>query len=206
MLPGDSASFGFPKHLLLHCQVVQPVAPGIWFGFKCCAHVLPQLLSSVYVTPGHAPARLPAEPGLSAAGAQSKEKLLTDLRKELAITTQEHFEVLSAVMQDKEIEALRENRTPEPGGPPSSAALLDSGGPGKRKKDAFGQGAGRCMARPACHYPLLHSILTAQAACSTLTIVEPDMGSEHHELTLIWCPGVHPRLCTVLHTGWKRSC
>ncbi len=70
---------------------------------------------------------------------------MTDLRKELAITTQEHFEVLSAVMQDKEIEALRENRAPEPGGPPGNAALLDSGGPGKRKKDALGQGGIRCM-------------------------------------------------------------
>ncbi|EIE19317.1 hypothetical protein COCSUDRAFT_48907 [Coccomyxa subellipsoidea C-169] len=60
----------------------------------------------------------------------SKEKLLTDLRKELQITTQEHFEVLTAVMQDKEIEALRENKVLEP-----QAANVDAGL--KRKKDTI---------------------------------------------------------------------
>lgn len=65
---------------------------------------------------------------------QSKEKLLTDLRKELQITTQEHFEVLTAVMQDKEIEALRENKVLEP-----QAANVDAGL--KRKKETTG---GRC--------------------------------------------------------------
>ncbi len=63
---------------------------------------------------------------------QSKEKLLTDLRKELQITTQEHFEVLTAVMQDKEIEALRENRVLEPQPAAADAGLL------KRKKDVMG--------------------------------------------------------------------
>ncbi|KAK9914957.1 hypothetical protein WJX75_002902 [Coccomyxa subellipsoidea] len=63
----------------------------------------------------------------------SKEKLLTDLRKELQITTQEHFEVLTAVMQDKEIEALRENKVLEP-----QAANVDAGL--KRKKEAMGSG------------------------------------------------------------------
>jgi ribosomal protein L12E/L44/L45/RPP1/RPP2 len=77
---------------------------------------------------------------------QSKEKLLTDLRKELAISTQEHFEVLSAVMQDKEIESLRENRAPEPGAAPGAAA---DAGAAKRKKEALGSGAGRCCATAA---------------------------------------------------------
>ncbi|CAL8468299.1 g7839 [Coccomyxa elongata] len=62
----------------------------------------------------------------------SKEKLLTDLRKELQITTQEHFEVLTAVMQDNEIEALRENRVLEPQPVTADAGLL------KRKKDVMG--------------------------------------------------------------------
>lgn len=73
---------------------------------------------------------------------QSKEKLLTDLRKELQITTQEHFEVLTAVMQDKEIEALRENRVLEPQPAAADAGLL------KRKKDAMG---GRYALRMLLH-------------------------------------------------------
>ncbi len=60
---------------------------------------------------------------------QSKEKLLTDLRKELGISSQEHFMVLEKVMSDKEIEALRENR------PPEASALPDTG-MGKKRKDS----------------------------------------------------------------------
>lgn len=58
---------------------------------------------------------------------------MTDLRKVLDISTQEHFEVLSDVMNDKEIEALRENRVLEP-----AAAGPADAGHGKRKKDALG--------------------------------------------------------------------
>lgn len=76
---------------------------------------------------------LPRIPQLVFMCCQSKEKLLTDLRKELQITTQEHFEVLTAVMQDKEIEALRENKVLEP-----QAANVDAGL--KRKKEAMGSG------------------------------------------------------------------
>ena len=64
---------------------------------------------------------------------QSKEKLLTDLRKELGITSQEHFLVLEKVMSDKEVEALRENR------PPEGSALPD-GGMGKKRKEALPMG------------------------------------------------------------------
>jgi hypothetical protein len=67
---------------------------------------------------------------------QSKEKLLTDLRKELGITSQEHFLVLEKVMSDKEVEALRENRPPEGSAPPD-------GGMGKKRKEALPMGAPR---------------------------------------------------------------
>ena len=60
---------------------------------------------------------------------QSKEKLLTDLRKELGISSQEHFMVLEKVMSDKEVEALRENR------PPEGQAQPDAG-LGKKRKDS----------------------------------------------------------------------
>ncbi|CAK0779853.1 hypothetical protein CVIRNUC_004871 [Coccomyxa viridis] len=59
----------------------------------------------------------------------SKEKLLTDLRKELGISSQEHFMVLEKVMSDKEVEALRENR------PPEGQAQPDAG-LGKKRKDS----------------------------------------------------------------------
>ena len=134
-----------PKQCCPWCTARLSLALATSFGLMCCA--LPQPRSLGFVTP--ASVRTPRfDPGLLLVGPQSKEKLLTDLRKELAITTQEHFEVLSAVMQDKEIEALRENRAPEP--PPGNAGLLDSGGQGKRKKDALGQGMGRCMGLILC--------------------------------------------------------
>ena len=60
---------------------------------------------------------------------QSKEKLLTDLRKELGISSQEHFLVLEKVMSDKEVEALRENRPPEASAQPEAAM-------GKKRKDS----------------------------------------------------------------------
>ena len=89
---------------------------------------------------------------------QSKEKLLTDLRKELQITREEHFEVLTAVMQDKELEALRENKVLEP-----QAANVDSGL--KRKKEAMG--GSRC-ASPAlhnCSRPFLLSAAAEECYC-----------------------------------------
>ena len=42
-----------------------------------------------------------------ACAAQSKEKLLTDLRKELQISNDEHYKVLSGVMADEEVTAIR---------------------------------------------------------------------------------------------------
>ena len=105
---------------------------------------------------------------------QSKEKLLTDLRKELAITTQEHFEVLSAVMQDKEIESLRENRAPEAGAAAPAPTLADAAGLGKRKKEALGGAAGRCCSHaPGCSLLLhmMHTLhVTSIAAAFVATI------------------------------------
>ena len=68
---------------------------------------------------------------------QSKEKLLTDLRKELGISSQEHFMVLEKVMSDKEVEALRENR------PPEGQAQPDAG-LGKKRKDSAPLSGVRC--------------------------------------------------------------
>lgn len=68
---------------------------------------------------------------------QSKEKLLTDLRKELGISSQEHFMVLEKVMSDKEVEALRENR------PPDGQAQPDAG-LGKKRKDSAPLSGVRC--------------------------------------------------------------
>ncbi len=67
---------------------------------------------------------------------QSKEKLLTDLRKELGISSGEHFSVLEKVMSDKEVEALRESR------PPEASAPLEAG-TGKKRKDSAPPGAPR---------------------------------------------------------------
>ena len=73
----------------------------------------------------------------SAVAMQSKEKLLTDLRKELGISSQEHFMVLEKVMSDKEVEALRENR------PPEGQAQPDAG-LGKKRKDSAPLSGARC--------------------------------------------------------------
>ena len=72
---------------------------------------------------------------------QSKEKLLTDLRKELGISSQEHFMVLEKVMSDKEVEALRENRPPEGQAQPEA-------GLGKKRKDSAPLSGARCAAMP----------------------------------------------------------
>ena len=55
------------------------------------------------------------------------------MRKELGITSQEHFLVLEKVMSDKEVEALRENRPPEGSG-------LPDGSMGKKRKEALPMG------------------------------------------------------------------
>ena len=72
-----------------------------------------------------------------AVAVQSKEKLLTDLRKELGISSQEHFMVWEKVMSDKEVEALRENRPPE-------GQALPEAGMGKKRKDSAPLSGARC--------------------------------------------------------------
>ncbi|KAK9839223.1 hypothetical protein WJX81_002221 [Elliptochloris bilobata] len=66
----------------------------------------------------------------------SKEKLLTDLRKELQISNDEHYKVLSGVMADEEVTAIRTGVTMP--APPQAAMPQGPGGavPGpKRRKD-----------------------------------------------------------------------
>lgn len=71
--------------------------------------------------------------------AQSKEKLLTDLRKELQISNDEHYKVLSGVMADEEVTAIRTGAAlPAPPPPPAGAAPQGAGGgmpAPKRRKD-----------------------------------------------------------------------
>lgn len=79
-----------------------------------------------------------SEVTLGLAFAQSKEKLLTDLRKELQISNDEHYKVLSGVMADEEVTAIRTGAA-LPAPPPPAAAVPP--GPGsvmpalKRRKD-----------------------------------------------------------------------
>ena len=76
---------------------------------------------------------------LALAVAQSKEKLLTDLRKELQISNDEHYKVLSGVMADEEVTAIRTGAALPAPPPPLAAAALQGAGGGmpapKRRKD-----------------------------------------------------------------------
>ena len=80
-----------------------------------------------------------SEVTLALAVAQSKEKLLTDLRKELQISNDEHYKVLSGVMADEEVTAIRTGAALPAPPPPLAAAAPQGAGGGmpapKRRKD-----------------------------------------------------------------------
>lgn len=101
-----------------------------------------------------------AEVVSNAWAAQSKEKLLTDLRKELQISNDEHYKVLSGVMADEEVTAIRTGAA-LPAPPPVAAAPQAAGvmpGPKRRKDGEERMPLGARCARSCC-WLLFHACL-----------------------------------------------